>query len=399
MQMNIEKYTELRFIVGNEDTVNQMVSLSPGHPFTDEIISFLNDLSRKVMCFGREYSDVATFGFWCRRSALSQEKRKYDDISRRLGRGIVFHSTPSNVPINFAFSFAVGLLSGNANIVRLPGKEFAQVNLICDSINELLDQTHQDLKPYICMIKYPPVVSITDIFSALCDTRVVWGGDETIAEMRQSPLKPRANEITFADRYSIAVINTDAYMRSEDKEKIARDFYNDTYLSDQNACTSPRVIIWIGTEKKEAKEVFWNKIHLLAKERYALTSIQSLGKLSAFYKVAVRKEAKLITNEDNYVTRIAVEKLDEELMDFKYNSGYFFEYDAGELKDILPICTERCQTLIYYGLSRVEIKRFLHDFKPRGVDRAVPIGKSMDFHLVWDGYDLIRSLSRIVSIM
>jgi hypothetical protein len=29
-----------------------------------------------------------------------------------------------------------------------------------------------------------------------------------------------------------------------------------------------------------------------------------------------------------------------------------------------------------------------------GIDRIVPIGKTTDFNLIWDGYDLINVLSR-----
>ncbi len=32
---------------------------------------------------------------------------------------------------------------------------------------------------------------------------VIWGGDETVADIRKNPLGPRAKEITFADRYSV----------------------------------------------------------------------------------------------------------------------------------------------------------------------------------------------------
>lgn len=398
MLLNLAKFKDLSFVVGNEDAINQMQVSASLQPFSDEVICFLNDLSKKIMQCGKEYSDVATFGFWCRRSAVLQGKSKYDDISQRFGRGIVFHSTPSNVPVNFAFSLAVGLLAGNANIVRLPAKDFAQTRVICDSINELLEDTHNNLAPYICMVKYPPIVEITDIFSSICDSRVVWGGDGTIAEMRKSPLKPRANEITFADRYSIAVIKAEEYLKAENKDKIAKDFYNDTYFSDQNACTSPIILIWIGENKDQAKAEFWQNIHLLVKNKYTLTPVQSVGKLNAFYKVASQRFVKLQQSEDQFITRITVAHLDEDLLKFKYHSGFFFEYDAVALSDILPVCTERCQTLTYYGLNKGELERFFLELKPRGVDRAVPMGKSMDFSLVWDGYDLIRSLSRKISI-
>lgn len=51
-------------------------------------------------------------------------------------------------------------------------------------------------------------------------------------------------------------------------------------------------------------------------------------------------------------------------------------------------------TLKFFAMSSQKIKDFLNISVPNGVDRVVPLGKSMDFSLIWDGYDLIRELSR-----
>jgi hypothetical protein len=381
-------------LAGNfEDTIRAI----PLTPFNDKVLDFFNDLSKQLMKV-REYSDVATFGFWCRKAALLKEKENYDDLKWRLGKGIVFHSTPSNVPVNFAFSFAAGLLAGNANIVRLPGKDFEQVTIITDAIKELFAGEHANLSPYLFFVKYPPDKELHDKFSSVCDVRVIWGGDATINELRQSPLKPRATELTFADRYSIAVINADEYIKADDKPKIAQDFYNDTYFSDQNACTSPRIIFWIGDRKKEAQKIFWESVRILAKEKYELAPVQAVGKLAMFYKTAANIPVSLSDAQDCYVTRISVNNADESLMRFKYNSGFYFEQDIDELNEILPICGERLQTLIYYGLGEKKLMDFFAECKPKGIDRAVPMGKSMDFTLTWDGYDLIRQMSRKVNI-
>ena len=123
-------FNDLQFVIGSADRAVAMSLLKPLPPFADEVIEFLNALSKELMKKSRGFSDVATFAFWCRKPALLQEKKSYDDLASRLGRGVIFHSTPSNVAVNFAFSFAAGLLAGNANIVRLPGKEFAQVDMI-----------------------------------------------------------------------------------------------------------------------------------------------------------------------------------------------------------------------------------------------------------------------------
>jgi len=395
MQLN---FNELQYVVGSSQVVEKMMDAKVLRPFDDEVIAFLNDLSG-ILRKNREYSDVATFGFWCRKAALLQEKAKYDDINERFGKGIVFHSTPSNVPVNFAFSFAAGLLAGNANVVRLPGKPFEQVNIISNAVNELLSDKYANMKPYIVFVKFPPIKEITDTFSSLCNVRVIWGGDMTVAELRQSKIPARTTEITFADRHSIAVIDADSYLAANNKDVIIQNFYNDTYYSDQNACTSPRIIFWKGKNKDDAKLDFWGRVHELVKTKYTLAPVQVVGKLNALYTVAAKKKITLVPNDDMFITRIEIDKIDKDLMNYKYNSGFYYEKDIVNLKDILDVCDVRCQTLTYYGIEKREFESFLEYARPIGIDRIVPMGKSMDFTLVWDGYDLIRQMSKRVKII
>jgi len=391
----------LEYVVGDANTIETMQHTAAMPPFADEVIAFFNDLSKVIMKKGRGYSDVMTFGFWCRKSALLAEKAKYHNLERRLGRGIVFHSTPSNVPVNCAFSFAAGLLAGNANIVRLPAKDFPQVKIITDSINEVIATSHPEMAPYICMVKYPPIKDVTDYFSKLCNSRVVWGGDGTIAEIRQSPLQPRTNEINFADRYSFAVINADEYLKAQDKDTIIKNFYNDTYFSDQNACTAPRIIIWLGQRKEEGKSDFWQRVSDYVQGHYQINTVQIIGKISALYKAASSDKLEITSVKEQvpYLTRIQVGKIDSNLIDYRYNSGFFYEYDANNLKEILPLAINKSQTVTYYGLTKEQISEFITKEHPIGIDRFVPMGKSMDFTLIWDGYDMIETLSRIVNVI
>ena len=391
-------FDQLQYVVGTPETVEQMKEAKELRPFDDDVLAFLNDLSAELRK-NREYPDVATFGFWCRKAALLQEKAKYDDVNERFGKGIVFHSTPSNVPVNFAFSFAAGLLAGNANIVRLPGKPFEQVSIISNAVNKLITTTHPNMAPYIVFVKFPPVKEITDTFSALCNVRVIWGGDMTVAELRQSKIPARTIEITFADRHSIAVIDADAYLKADRKDTIIQNFYNDTYYTDQNACTSPRIIFWKGKEKEAAKADFWNRVHELVKSKYSLAAVQAVGKLNAMYSVAANKAVRLEDSGDMFITRLNVNEIDKDLMNYKYNSGFYFEKDINDLSEIINVCDVRCQTLTYYGVNKEEFEAFLETCRPIGIDRIVPMGKSMDFALIWDGYDLIRQMSRRVTII
>lgn len=301
------------------------------------------------------------------------------------------------MPVNFAYSLAVGLLTGNCNIVRAPHKDFEQIQIIAEAINKALDD-HKNLSPYLALIRYGHDREMNDTLSGICDTRIIWGGDATIEEIRRSPLPPRSMEITFADRYSLAVINADTYLRLENKEAIASDFYNDTYFTDQNACTSPRVVVWLGTQKEEAKKLFWEELHGLVKEKYDFQPIMAVNKLTNGYLTAVdRKDVEIVSREDNLIVRLKVEKVDAELMKWKDSSGLFFEYDCDDVMGLKALCDDkRCQTI--RGLGDRELLKPLLRSGIKGVDRMVDIGHTMDFDLIWDGHDLARQLTRTIVV-
>lgn len=389
-------------LTGSAEIIEQMQEKRAFKPFDEAIITFLDAISKALRrdLGARQYPDVVTFGFWCRKASIMEQKKKNAiRTENRLGRGIIFHIAPSNVPVNFAYSMAAGLLAGNANIVRVPSKDFEQVSIIADAINSVLnEEVGKSLKGYLALIRYGHDDKVTEYLSAICDTRVIWGGDETIRAIRKSPLKPRANEITFADRYSLAVIDADDYLKSEDKKSIATGFYNDTYLTDQNACTSPRIVIWLGEEKEKAKEQFWEELYQLVQDQYMIQPVQAVSKRESFFRLAALLEGtKLIQGKDNRLVLVQVPRLTPDLMVFKNNSGYFFEYDAQAISEIFLLCNDsQCQTIGYYGGVKETIQEFLFEERPKGVDRVVPVGKTMDFELVWDGVELINQMSRII---
>ena len=79
-------------------------------------------------------------------------------------------------------------------------------------------------------------------------------------------------------------------------------------------------------------------------------------------------------------------------------SGYFYEYVTENMDDIAPIITSKFQTLTYCGVSKELLESFVVRHRLTGIDRIVPVGSAMDIGLIWDGYDLIRTLSRVCDI-
>lgn len=403
--LNLEDRTALKritYLLGDANVLKAMPALPSRTPFDVACLDFLNTFSKILLSSkeGKAFPDVVTLGFWTRRASTAALKERFakDDGNFRLGRGVVFHIAPSNVPVNYAYSLVTGLLTGNANIVRVSSKDFLQIAIINQALEKAL-RDHESMRPYLCLVRYERDQAVNDILSAIADVRVVWGGDKTIYALRRSPLPPRATEITFANRYSIAVIDSNVYLQTEDKTRVAEDFYSDTYLMDQNACTSPKLIVWLGKKTTEAKQLFWSSLYDLAQKKYQFQPIMGVNKLTSTCRLlALLPGSKLVPAEDNTLTRIEIPSLPGWLIEFSENSGFFLEYDCADIMELKEICDDaRCQTVGYLG--EPEQLRPLLELGVRGIDRIVPIGKTMDFDLFWDGYDLMERMTRMIRII
>ena len=104
-----------------------------------------------------------------------------------------------------------------------------------------MKKKHFQVKNMITILRYSNNDEITKKFSTLCDARIIWGGNKTINQFKKVKTHERVREVNFPDRYSICLINADYIKKlSEDKyDKLVQNFFNDTYLVDQNACSSP----------------------------------------------------------------------------------------------------------------------------------------------------------------
>jgi uncharacterized protein YerC len=393
--------TEIKYLVGSEKTE---CGAYPLVPFDDRICRFINQLSTKLLKDqeAREYSDIQSFAFWCRRANIKTLKEQRNE-EVRIGRGQIFHIAPSNVPVNFAFSLVFGLLAGNANVVRVSTKNFKQVEIICRCIQEVLDNGNESLRPLITVVSYERDRRINDMFSAECDGRIIWGGDDTIDEIRASRMPPRAIEIHFADRFSFGILTPEAVSKMDEKElkRFAEHFFNDTYLMDQNACTSPQVLIWkVDKNSKEElasiKDRLYQAIFTSARN-YDLSAFKVSEKFTALCEAMVNlRELSTVKRYENLLYIMELKKLPEKLDCLKGAYGSFFTCDISDLSELSQLISTKVQTCLYYGIEKQEILEFILNHHIRGIDRVVPFGSSLDIGTTWDGYNLIDELSRVI---
>ncbi|BBF42113.1 coenzyme F390 synthetase [Lachnospiraceae bacterium KM106-2] len=388
-------FNDIEFLCGSAKVLEAMPETPARRMFDEKTLTFFGALSKQILSDHRAkaFPDVVSYAFWIRKNSLLKERERYQDREHRLGRGISFHIAPSNVPVNFAVSMTSALLAGNQCIIRVSNKQFEQVDIIVDAINAVLLKECKDMTSYLCIVRYEHSEEITQYFSSLCDIRIIWGGNRTIDQIRKASLPPRTIEMAFADRNSLAVINSDQYLKM-DAKKVAKEFYTDTYYMDQNACSSPRMVIWTGTKKEEAREQFWDTLEKMVKHDYELKPISCVNKFNIFCMLGAKTDQIHLVSHDNYIVRVEVDKLFDGLMDYKEGAGYFFEYLTDDLEELTTLFKKSCQTLSYLGVDPETLKDLVIRQGTRGVDRIVPMGQTMELSFYWDGYDMIENMTR-----
>ncbi len=396
MQQNFEG---MNVLFGHAGSLEEMKKLPVKRVFDDRVCAFLSGLSAEIRkdVQAKGYPDLIALSFFIRRTNIEKLKQEYAKADR-IGRGLSFHVAPSNVPVIFAYTLAAGLLAGNACIVRVSSKNFAQTEILCRLMKKT--EAYAGLEQYIAVVQYERNKKINDRLSANADIRIIWGGDNTVREIRKSTVPPRCVDVAFADRYSICVLDAESVRKAENLEYAAQAFYNDTYQFDQNACSSPRLIYWIGTDSdvETAKKRFWNAVHVYAGDRYEIKPMTAVDKLMTDCRAAIElDQVKIETDAGNLIHRIKIPALTKEIIRYACPGGSFLEYESGSLDDLEKVIDNKYQTLAYFGCSAKRITQWVLERGLHGIDRIVPVGKTGEFSLTWDGYDLIEALSRKIA--
>ena len=145
-------------------------------------------------------------------------------------------------------------------------------------------------------MQYVPDDAITAWLSARCDTRVIWGGDATIRTIRAVPLPPTATELTFADKFSFALLNASAFLALIEPSKLIQDFYNDAFWFGQQACSSIRMMVWVGDALtcKAASQRFMTLLADYEKSRpLPLEAADVMNKQAALFALAANDAGRI----------------------------------------------------------------------------------------------------------
>ena len=290
-------------------------------PFSDILVLFVDEISKEILrdSLYKQYPELIALAFWMRKSHIKSIEKYFrtQNIDKIIiGRGVVFHLAPSNVDTIFVYSWFISLLVGNSNILRISNKENIQTELLLNIIKKILSKdNYKILQDRVAVIKYGHDDSITEELSMMADMRVIWGGDNTINHIRTIPIKPSATELIFADKFSFAILNASALLQEKKIEQLIEKFYNDAFWFSQMACSSIRLVAWIGdsADIEKAKRLFWEYLsrYVSLQQPKEIVPSDIVNKLVAECSMAIETQATIIQSDNPYINRVEIESISD----------------------------------------------------------------------------------------
>ena len=400
----------MRDLLRNEpvtvDHVLTAIDSSKSHAIgASATIDFLHAVARRLMSptVRRAHPELASLGFFLRKAELTRLVEAAvdgEDGVVRVPKGLHFHVPPANVDTVFVYSWALSLICGNPNIVRVSERSGGAARLVLEELNAALEEAPSQVGATQWFVEIGHDESAMGDFSAACAQRVIWGGDAAVNAIRRHPLDARATELTFPDRTSLTALGAGHIMHLDDPalDVLAAGFVNDVWWFDQAACSSPRTLVWVGSESEIAA----------ARERFldAIDRRLDSASLGADPAMAMQRRVSLygIALDDSHAEldfarpRLALAHASERTVEWM-GAGAFVEKSVDRLDGLSALVQARDQTMTHTGFELDELRTLVRSLGSRSFDRVVPVGSALQFGRFWDGFDLLGAMTRHVAVI
>lgn len=378
-------------------------------PFDARTLAFLAAFAERILRDTdlRSAPELVALAYWFRPAAIETLRQRYTRLAEHgllRPRGVAFHIAPANVDAVFVYSWFLSLLCGNRNIVRLSKRENPHRLALLTLLGEVMAHPeHADIAAANAVLAYDRDDGITTALSARCHLRVVWGGDATVQHVRSLPLPPLATELVFPNRNAWALLDAQTVLdASEDALRQASSaFHNDTFWFGQQACSSPRAVLWIGStaEVDVARARFWPALAAELTRRGTQDEAAQLAtRLVSAHQAAAEAAVTLASTLSDWPLRLMTDRFSPALREQHCGYGLIYEIQRERLDGSTGLFVAEDQTIAYWGFTREALVAWVCSLPDRAIDRIVPLGQALRFADRWDGHDLLRAFSRQVVI-
>lgn len=178
--------------------------------------------------------------------ALPSSKR----LHRAQPRGILVHWVAGNVPLLGMISLVQGLLSKNANLVKVSHRNAGILPFFLQALSQVsYTNANGDiiegklLTGAVCAV----YASHEDFdaaraLSTLADVRIAWGGREAVEAIMNLPRRFGTEDIIFGPKTSFAVVGAEMLADEGTARRTAHLLALDTVAIEQRGCNSPHTV-------------------------------------------------------------------------------------------------------------------------------------------------------------
>ena len=374
-------------------------------PFHKDTLSFFDTLSQRLIheSIGKpDMADALALGYWLRRSNISMMHDHFKQVQEvtkgvRVPVGQVFHVSPSNVEVLFAYSWALSTLCGCVSIVRVSSKLTDLTRRIIEVIEQVA--TESDMVPTWTFISTPK----SDVFTIgklikESDALVVWGGDQSVESIRSFARKPTSIEVVFPDRESLSIINTEAFnnLSKTKVQELATKLARDVASFGQQACSSPRVLLWVGSNPNQPKiSGFYESLAAAMSARGFIPTHSEAAQSRLFVHRLAANSEQLELWTFGPLQVVSVKPNSKFRLPHPGNGIVVHSY-YNSLKEVVQALNEGDQTISQFGFDSDDWEQVIVSWSGKAPNRVVPIGTALDFNFIWDGHDLIQEFTRNV---
>ena len=177
------------------------------------------------------------------------------------------------------------------------------------------------------------------------------GYDETIRLFKNLKLS-RCIDLCFSNRISGSIINLDSLKKLNSKKLInlVYKFFNDCYLMDQQGCSSPQVVFWLGKKNSKVIENFWKILADIVEKNYEF-DLSLTNKKTEYTSELVLREKKIKNIKFKNLKVVRYQKKSGNIANFIILVG-LLEVELLNISQIKKLLMKDFKTLTYYGLKK-----------------------------------------------
>ena len=306
-------------------------------------------------------------------------------------RGVITHWLAGNVPILGMISLIQGMITKNANVIKLPRENGVVLPLMAsqianfDFISGNMTIKGKDLLKS-CLFVYCDRNDKNgqESLSLNTDIRVAWGGREAVETVMSLPRKFGTDDVIFGPKYSFVAIGRNSFNKDKLKD-ITYRLAVDVSVFEQQGCNSPHTVF---VEKGgQVSPLDFSKALAISMDE-VLKRIPK-DPVSADEAITIVN----IRSEYSFSGRVFSSKGTEWTVIYSEETGLaeacysrtIFVRPVESLSEIFDCIEQNKHQSLGLSIKVSEKNRFAKEATRKGIERITEIGKMSYFEYPWDG--------------